>query len=75
MWAMRAKFSLAFSITGLQKTLRSLFLSLSGLNTHREAFRPTIVIEDLFLQRFLHTLLRNANKSADHLYLFTFNLP
>lgn len=27
-----------------------------GLNAHREAFSPAIIIEELLLQRFLHTL-------------------
>lgn len=29
-----------------------------GLNAHREAFSPAIIIEELLLQRFLHTLTR-----------------
>ena len=28
-----------------------------GLNAHREAFSPAIIIEELLLQRFLHTLV------------------
>jgi len=32
-----------------------------GLNAHREAFSPAIIIEELLLQRFLHTLTTNQN--------------
>ena len=32
-----------------------------GLNAHREAFSPAIIIEELLLQRFLHTLNKRKN--------------
>lgn len=34
-----------------------------GLNAHREAFSPAIIIEELLLQRFLHTLRNQITKS------------
>jgi len=36
-----------------------------GLNAHREAFSPAIIIEELLLQRFLHTLLFAYYPSTD----------
>ena len=37
-----------------------------GLNAHREAFSPAIIIEELLLQRFLHTL-KSLNTRMDSL--------
>lgn len=39
-----------------------------GLNAHREAFSPAIIIEELLLQRFLHTLYLRS-------IIFTFSAP
>ena len=42
-----------------------------GLNAHREAFSPAIIIEELLLQRFLHTLLNLLHTKYNTMALFS----
>ncbi|MFR2900265.1 tyrosine-type recombinase/integrase [Hungatella sp.] len=44
-----------------------------GLNAHREAFSPAIIIEELLLQRFLHTLHEDRlSNVTPHTFRHTF---